>query len=67
MEGDPMYILGKELQLPIVSTGVGWWGQRLMPLMNPFASKTSSKAVHMAHMLSGLSAALETTKNERVK
>ncbi|ALC80219.1 MULTISPECIES: hypothetical protein [Bacillus] len=63
-----MYIFGKELQFPIVSTGVGWAGSKThAPNESIRLQDFEQGVVHMAYMLSGISAALQTSENVEVK
>ncbi|HWO74494.1 MAG TPA: M20/M25/M40 family metallo-hydrolase [Bacillus sp. (in: firmicutes)] len=56
----PMYIFGENLKLPIVSTGVGWVGSKAHAPNESIRLKDFEQGiVHMAHMLSGFSAALQ--------
>ncbi|MEK5391158.1 M20/M25/M40 family metallo-hydrolase [Margalitia sp. FSL K6-0131] len=55
----PMYEFGKQLQLPIVSTGIGWVESKAHAPNESIRLKDFEQGVvHMAYMLSGLSTAL---------
>lgn len=55
----PMYEFGKQLQLPIVSTGIGWVESKAHAPNESIRVKDFEQGVvHMAYMLSGLSTAL---------
>ncbi|WP_343798316.1 M20/M25/M40 family metallo-hydrolase [Bacillus carboniphilus] len=55
----PMYIFGKHLQLPIVSTGVGWVGSKAhAPNESVRLQDFEQGILHMAHMMSGFAEAL---------
>lgn len=55
----PMYIFGEQLDLPIVSTGVGWVGAKAHAPNESIRLKDFEQGiVHMAHMLSGFPMAL---------
>ncbi|HYK74969.1 MAG TPA: M20/M25/M40 family metallo-hydrolase [Pseudoneobacillus sp.] len=59
----PMYIFGEQLQLPIVSTGVGWVGSKAhAPNESIRLQDFENGIVHMAYMLLGFPAALESSK-----
>jgi acetylornithine deacetylase/succinyl-diaminopimelate desuccinylase-like protein len=61
----PMYIFGEELQLPIVSTGVGWIKSKAHAPNESIRLKDFEQGiVHVAYILSGLPKALE--KNEAI-
>ncbi|WP_462413231.1 M20/M25/M40 family metallo-hydrolase [Neobacillus sp. Marseille-QA0830] len=52
----PMFIFGEQLQLPIVSTGVGWFGSKVHAPNESIKLKDFEEGiVHMAYMLSGFS------------
>jgi acetylornithine deacetylase/succinyl-diaminopimelate desuccinylase-like protein len=56
----PMYEFGEQLQLPIVSTGVGWVGSKAhAPNESIQLQDFEDGIVHMAYMLSGFSQALQ--------
>ncbi|MGG3570903.1 M20/M25/M40 family metallo-hydrolase [Bacillus gobiensis] len=64
----PMYIFGNELKFPIVSTGVGWAGSKAhAPNESIRLQDFEQGVVHMAYMLSGIPAALQTSENMEVK
>ncbi|WP_251552094.1 M20/M25/M40 family metallo-hydrolase [Neobacillus muris] len=51
----PMYIFGEQLQLPIVSTGVGWAGSKAHAPNESIKLKDFEEGIiHMAYMLLGL-------------
>lgn len=55
----PMYEFGKQLQLPIVSTGIGWVESKAHAPNESIRVKDFEQGVvHMAYMLSGFSKAL---------
>lgn len=55
----PMFVFGEHLNLPIVSTGVGWVGSKAhAPNESIRLQDFEQGIVYMAHMLSGFSAAL---------
>jgi acetylornithine deacetylase/succinyl-diaminopimelate desuccinylase-like protein len=55
----PMYIFGEHLDLPIVSTGIGWFESKAHAPNESIRLKDFEQGVvHMAHMLSGFSKAL---------
>lgn len=55
----PMYIFGKHLNLPIVSTGVGWFGSKAhAPNESIRLADFEQGIVYMAHMLAGFPEAL---------
>jgi acetylornithine deacetylase/succinyl-diaminopimelate desuccinylase-like protein len=57
----PMFEFGEKLQLPIVSTGVGWVGSKAhAPNESIRLQDFEDGIVHMAYMLQGFSAALQT-------
>jgi acetylornithine deacetylase/succinyl-diaminopimelate desuccinylase-like protein len=61
----PMYIFGEQLQLPIVSTGVGWVGSKAhAPNESIRLQDFEDGIVHMAHMLQGFSKALDASQEE---
>ncbi|NHM31454.1 M20/M25/M40 family metallo-hydrolase [Neobacillus terrae] len=56
----PMYIFGEQLQLPVVSTGVGWVQSKAhAPNESIRLQDFEQGIVHMAYMLLGLPSALE--------
>ncbi|MGV3464495.1 MAG: M20/M25/M40 family metallo-hydrolase [Heyndrickxia sp.] len=56
----PMYEFGKQLQLPIVSTGIGWVESKAHAPNESIRVKDFEQGVvHMAYMLSGFSKALQ--------
>lgn len=66
----PMFEFGEKLQLPIVSTGVGWVGSKAhAPNESVRIHDFEEGIVHMAYMLHGFSAALESSqvKQENIK
>lgn len=59
----PMYIFGEQLQLPIVSTGVGWVGSKAhAPNESIRLQDFEDGIVHMAYMLLGFPTALESSQ-----
>ena len=55
----PMYIFGEHLNLPIISTGIGWFGSKAhAPNESIRLQDYEQGIVYMAHMLSGFSGAL---------
>jgi acetylornithine deacetylase/succinyl-diaminopimelate desuccinylase-like protein len=66
----PMFEFGKQLKLPIVSTGVGWIGSKAhAPNESIRLQDFEDGIIHMAYMLLGFPAALTSTveKMEEVK
>ncbi|MCM3728520.1 M20/M25/M40 family metallo-hydrolase [Neobacillus cucumis] len=61
----PMFEFGKQLQLPIVSTGVGWVGSKAhAPNESIRLQDFEDGIVHMAYMLLGLPAALHSSQEK---
>jgi acetylornithine deacetylase/succinyl-diaminopimelate desuccinylase-like protein len=59
----PMFEFGEKLQLPIVSTGVGWVGSKAhAPNESIRLQDFEDGIVHMAYMLHGFSIALESAQ-----
>ncbi|MBD8070907.1 M20/M25/M40 family metallo-hydrolase [Bacillus sp. PS06] len=58
----PMYIFGKHLKLPVVSTGVGWVGSKAHAPNESIRLKDFEQGVvHMAYMIAKLPKALSVT------
>ncbi|WP_409304274.1 M20/M25/M40 family metallo-hydrolase [Peribacillus sp. SCS-155] len=61
----PMYDFGEQLELPIVSTGVGWVESKAhAPNESIRLQDFEQGIVHMAYMLSGFPAALKSAEEE---
>jgi acetylornithine deacetylase/succinyl-diaminopimelate desuccinylase-like protein len=59
----PMFEFGEKLQLPIVSTGVGWVGSKVhAPNESIRLQDFEDGIVHMAYMLRGFAVALESSE-----
>lgn len=59
----PMYHFGEKLKLPIVSTGVGWFGSKAHAPNESIRLKDFEDGiVHMAYMLLGFSSALDSSR-----
>jgi acetylornithine deacetylase/succinyl-diaminopimelate desuccinylase-like protein len=61
----PMFEFGEKLQLPIVSTGVGWVGSKAhAPNESIRLQDFEDGIVHMAYMIQGFAVALESSQNK---
>ncbi|MFP3381348.1 acetylornithine deacetylase, partial [Bacillus sp. SIMBA_069] len=59
----PMFAFGEALQLPIVSTGVGWVGCKVHAPNESIRLKDFEEGIaHMVFLISGFAQALDSTK-----